>query len=230
MHSAQASILHTLRHVRSARYTDLRLPTGLDSDVFKFHINKLVGMGYIRKLNSTTYELTAVGKEFANNLSKERATIQKQPKLSVAIIATRDFDGTVKHLFQQRLRSPYYGFWGCLTGPVQWGGSIETTAQHEFEKQTGMTADYTVQAFYRKTDSTQEVDGILEDKLFAVVEAVWATGEITNSWGGGFNAWMTLDELQKQEKHFASTYDFAEMLENKEHYRSQTYRYTLDEY
>lgn len=230
MHPAQVSVLRTLRHVQSARYTDLRLPTGLESDAFKFHLNKLVSAGYAAKLESGEYVLTASGKEFANNLSEELPSIQKQPKLSVAVIATRSFDGVTKYLLQQRRRNPYYDFWGCITGPVQWGEPIEATAQREFEKQTGMTAHYIVRAFYRETDFATETDGLLEDKLFAVVEATGVTGEITNTWQKGFNAWMTLDDLQEQKKYFTSIYDFTEMLENNIHYRSQKGRYVRDEY
>lgn len=230
MHAAQVSVLRTLRHVQSARYTDLRLPTGLESDAFKFHLNKLVSTGYATKLGSGEYVLTANGKEFANNLSDLRPSIQKQPKLSVAIIAARSIDGEKKYLLQQRRRNPYYDFWGCITGPVQWGESIESTAKHEFEKQTGMTACYKVKAFSRQTDFAAETNDLLEDKLFAVVEATGVTGEITNAWQKGFNAWMKLDDLRKQKKYFAPVYDFIEMLENDEHYRSQKCRYVRDEY
>lgn len=230
IHPAQASILRTLRHAQSARYTDLRLPTNLESDAFKFHLSKLVSARYIRKLDSGKYGLTASGKEFANNLSKKQPSIQKQPKLSVVIIATRKFEGVTKYLIQQRRRNPYYDYWGCITGPVQWGEPIETTARREFEKQTGMTASYTLRAFYRQTDLSDEMGDLLEDKVFAVIEAADVAGDITNAWAKGFNMWMTLDELQKQEKRFASTGVFTEMLENGEYYRSQEDHYALNEY
>jgi ADP-ribose pyrophosphatase YjhB (NUDIX family)/predicted transcriptional regulator len=230
LHSAQYSILRTLRHTPSARYTDLRMPTGLESDAFKFHIQRLTALKYVHKLASGQYELTAEGKELANNLSKQHSRTQKQPKLSVAITASRTIDGTTTYLFQQRLRNPYYGFWGSITGPVQWGEQFETTAQREFEKQTGMTAHYTVQGFCRKTDYVTTSDVLLEDKLFVVITATDIQGDITNEWQKGCNAWMTIDELQHQEKYFASTINLIEITQNTRRYGTITGHYTADEY
>jgi len=229
LHKAQVSILRTLRHTTAARYTVLRQPTDLESDVFKFHLRKLVRQQYVRKLDSGEYELTSAGKEFANNLSESEQRTQKQPKLSVAIIASREFDGTKKYLCQQRLRSPFYGFWGCLSGPVQWGESFEIAAQREFEKQTGLTATYVVRAFYRSTDYSEK-DILLEDKLFAIVEASDVCGEITNDWQKGFNAWLGLAELKTQEKYFTSTCDFIAMLESGEQFRVRFPHYAQSEY
>src|SRR4051812_36888018 len=105
LHAFQISILRTLRHTRSARYTDLRIPTNLESDAFKFHLRRLVILQYVHKLDSGQYELTPKGKELANNLSKLLPHIQKQPKLSVAIIAVKYVNQIPTYLFQQRLRN-----------------------------------------------------------------------------------------------------------------------------
>ena len=230
LHKAQVSILRTLRHNPSARYTTLRRPTGLESDVFKFHLRKLLHQKYVRKLESGAYHLTPTGKEFANNLSDARRTAQKQPKLSVVIVASKDFDGTKKYLCQKRLRNPFYGFWGCLSGPVQWGESLEAAARREFEKQTGMTATYAVGSFYRETDYATDADAILEDKLFAVMKATEVVGEITNVWSKGLNAWMTLEELEMQDKYFTATRNFVKLLETRKSYQAGGVDYKQTEY
>jgi DNA-binding HxlR family transcriptional regulator len=41
MHRFEVSILRTLRWSDTARFSDLMRPTGLSSDVFKFHLRKL---------------------------------------------------------------------------------------------------------------------------------------------------------------------------------------------
>jgi ADP-ribose pyrophosphatase YjhB (NUDIX family)/predicted transcriptional regulator len=230
-HKAQISILRTLRHTPSARYTKLRRPTGLESDVFKFHLRKLQHQCYVHKLANGEYELTPSGKEFANNLSKVKRTVQKQPKLSVTIIASRGAGNTVEYLFQRRLRQPFYGFWSSLSGPVQWGESLEVAARREFEKQTGLIAAvYTVKGFYRQTDYTLETDGLLEDKLFAVIEVAKVRGNLGNDWQKGHNAWMTLEALKSQPKYFPSIVEFIEMMGSGEFYRTQAARYAPDEY
>ena len=203
----------------------------MDSDVFKFHLRKLVHERYVRKLDAGAYALTPSGKEFANNLSKHNRAVQKQPKLSMAIVASQVSDGVVQYLFQQRLRHPFYGFWGTPSGPVAWGESIKTAAQREFEKQTGLTATrYVTKGFYRKMDYFEETKELLEDKLFAVVEAAGVQGEIANGWQKGLNTWMTLKELGAQPKYFPSTSEFIDMLGSGEGYRAGAAYYTSSEY
>jgi predicted transcriptional regulator/ADP-ribose pyrophosphatase YjhB (NUDIX family) len=230
LHKAQASILKTLRHSQSARYTFLMQPTGLESDVFKFHLRKLVNSKLVQKNEEGCYCLTPRGKEFANNLSKQKPIVQKQPKLSVAIIAKRRGQNKSEYLFQKRLRNPHFEFWGCLSGPVQWGEPIEQTAKYEFEKQTGLQATYQVKSFYRLSDYGQTSNELLEDKLFAVVEAQNVKGEIANSWHGGFNAWMTLKELQTQEKYFKHQAELVEMVETGKKYSTGKAFYNYTEY
>lgn len=230
LHPAQVSILQTLRHAQSARYTDLQLPTSLESDTFKFHLYRLIKLQYVQKRIPGRYELTAAGKELANNLDQLQSRTQKQPKLSVAIIASRYNAGNAEYLFQQRLRHPFYGFWGTLSGPIQLAESVETTARREFEKQTGMTGHYTVRAFYRKTDYVAETNVLLEDKLFTVVEVSDVRGKITNTWQKGHNAWMTLEELEAQDKYFLSTSAFIRLLKQPMQYVTEMARYNADDY
>lgn len=230
MHKAQVSILRTLRHTPSARYTDLLQPTGMESDVFKFHLRKLIHLRYVVKTDAGLYELTPTGKEFANNLSKQQRTVQKQPKLSMAIIVSRPSGSTTEYLVQQRLRHPYYGFWGCLSGPVQWGETIEASAQRELQKQTGLSATCVVRAFYRKSDYDASSEALLEDKLFVIVEARTAQGSLSNTWPRGLNAWMTLAKLKRQPKYFSSTCEFIEMLETGTPYAARKYFYSSGEY
>jgi predicted transcriptional regulator len=212
LHRAQASILRSLRYSNAARYSALMRPTGLESDVFKFHLRKLVHQKFIDKDEQGEYFLTPSGKEFANNLSKVNLAVQKQPKLSVAIIASKETPSGTVYLLQKRKRNPFYGFWGFITGPVQWGSSIEETAAYELKKQTGLIANCEVISFHRKTDLSASNGEILEDKLFAVVVATKIIGDVENKWSGGFNEWMSLDDLEKQEKHFKSSRDLVNML------------------
>jgi hypothetical protein len=189
-----------------------------------------VSLKLIEKLQSGEYMLTAGGKEFANNLSKYAPRVQKQPKLSITIIASKmTKDGKV-FLFQKRRRSPHYGFWGCITGPVRWGESFENAAKREFEKQTGLKATYKVSSFHRKTDYEPNSEELLEDKLFAIIEASHISGEITNSWAGGFNVWMSLVELESKEKYFGSTREILGLAESEINYSSEEAFYTNSEY
>ena len=150
-------MLRRLRRGQSARFSELMRPTGLTSDSFKFHLRRLQDYGWLQKMPDGSYSLTPAGKELANNLDEVRRTIQKQPKLSVLIVAERTVDGISQYLLQRRLRQPYYGFWGLLSGPVGWGESLEAAAQRELLKQTGFTACCTVRSFLRVTDGDDSV-------------------------------------------------------------------------
>ncbi|MEJ0073667.1 MAG: NUDIX hydrolase [Candidatus Saccharibacteria bacterium] len=88
-----------------------------------------------------------------------------------------------------------------MSGPVQWGESIEQTARAELRKQTGLSADFVVRSFCRTADIDSN-GTLLEDKLFAVVAATDVRGLPDTPWAGGINRWMTLAELVRQEKYF----------------------------
>lgn len=231
LHKAEVSILYSLRHTESARFTDLMRPTGLISDVFKFHLRKVVALGYVEKRPSGDYHLTAKGKEFANNLDDTKLSVQKQPKLSVLLVVTKQSDdGTELFLVQKRLRRPFLGFWGCISGPVQWGEEAEETAEKELKKQTGLGGSFEVQSFYRKRDYETGSDTLLEDKLFFIVSVSDIQGELSNEWGGGLNEWMTVDELSRQKDRFDSSLDAIEILQTGSTYISQKAYYDLAEY
>lgn len=230
LHKAQISILYSLRHTPEARFSELMQPTGMQGDVFKFHIRKLEELGYIRKGQEGAYGLTVKGKEFANNLDEEEGVRQRQPKLSVIVLVMRrDERGKLQILAQQRKRQPYLSYWGVVGGPVQWGEQLEETGARELRKQTGLTANCRVQGFYRKQDYTP--DGILlEDKLFAVLKAEDVEGELSDDWPWGTNTWMTLDEFKEQPKYFASVADMVDMLDSQQTYVSNKTIYAPGEY
>ena len=49
IHTAQSSILRELLFHPTAGFSQLQKPTGLDGDHFKFHIARLVELGYVEK-------------------------------------------------------------------------------------------------------------------------------------------------------------------------------------
>jgi ADP-ribose pyrophosphatase YjhB (NUDIX family)/predicted transcriptional regulator len=230
LHKAEVSILKSLRLAEHARFSELMHPTGLTSDNFKFYLRNLVRLGWVKKSPDGDYALTSNGKELANNLDETRLTLQKQAKVSVLIVASRTgVTGEPEYAFQQRQRHPYYGFWGVLSGPVQWGEGVEEAAKMELRKQTGLLGECEVRAFCRITDYVS--DGmLLEDKLFAVVLANHCRGLLDASWKGGRNAWMTLKELTHQAKHFEYTAAIIGLIESGKPYASFIGRYEPQDY
>jgi ADP-ribose pyrophosphatase YjhB (NUDIX family)/predicted transcriptional regulator len=230
LHKAQLSILQTLRHSESAKYSLLMRPLDMESDVFKFHVHKLQKLAYIKKLSSGEYVLTAAGKEFANNLDKKKRITQKQPKHSLLLVVSKtDVQGSTVYLFQQRLRHPHWGYWGFMSGPLKWGIDAEITAKKELEKQTGLIADFRVASFYRQRDYEPESGDLLEDKLFYIMQTDVASGTLKQDYAHGQNAWMTLEELERLEKHFEPTREVAQMLQaNKTYFSLDVERKSAD--
>lgn len=238
LHQAQGAILYALRHGRELRFSELARQSGLDDDAFKFHLRRLTGLRYATKTAAGVYVLTPAGKEFANNLNQTATAVQKQPKLSVLLVVPRpggpdvgsgSTPGEPEYLFQCRYRSPYYGFWSCIGGPLQWGEDAEETAARELGKQSGLSAAFTVRAFYRKRDYAED-GALLEDKLFTVLEAADVSGELVPEWHGGRAAWMTVAELKRQGKYFESACEVIEMLRTGKTFASARVTYPLEDY
>jgi predicted transcriptional regulator len=231
LHKVEVSILYSLRHTESARFTTLMRPTGLVSDTFKFHLRKLINLGHVEKRPAGDYHLTAKGKEFANNLDNTKLSVQKQPKLSVLLVVKKQGDdGDELFLVQKRLRRPFLGFWGCISGPVQWGEEAEETAERELRKQTGLGGSFKVRSFYRKRDYGTGSDVLLEDKLFFIVAVSDIKDELSNAWSGGHNEWMTVNELSQQKDRFDSSLDAIRILQTGSTYVSQKAYYDLTKY
>jgi ADP-ribose pyrophosphatase YjhB (NUDIX family) len=229
LHPVEVSIFYSLRHGETTRFADLMRPTDLTSDDFKFYLKRLVDCGWVQKMPAGGYRLTLTGKELANNLDNVKRTQQKQPKLSVVVIAQRTVNGKVEYVFQRRSRQPYLGRWGLLSGPVAWGESFEQAAVRELTKQTGLAATCTVRSFARVVDVLSDGD-LLEDKLFALVVAADITGELTNDWHGGQNAWLTLEQLESQSDYFLQTRALLELVRSGQAYGSFTSHYEFAEY
>lgn len=230
LHKAQIIILNTLRHNKSARFCDLMRLANMQGDCFKFHLRKLCTLGYVKKTEAQDYNLTAIGKEFANNLNEAQQTIQRQPKLAILLIISKNRAGQTLFLVQKRKRNPYFGYYSCIGGPIQWGEDAESTAQNELKKQTGLSAKCAVCGFLRKKDYNIANNELLEDKLFVVLKGSELSGDLSNSWHGGDNKWMTLDEFKKQPKHFASMIDAIELTQTSKMYTTCNAQYDLSNY
>jgi ADP-ribose pyrophosphatase YjhB (NUDIX family)/predicted transcriptional regulator len=232
LHAIQISVLHSLRHhADGMRFSALMRPTGLTSDNFKFHVRKLVADGYVEKTGDGIYRLTPAGKEFANTVDEQRNTIQRQPKLSVLVLVREPGGrGQPRYLFQERRRSPYYGYWSCIGGPVQWGEDATDTATNELRKQTGLQARCEIRGFYRVNDIAEETGELLEDKLFIILEAADVQGVLSNEWYGGHNQWMTEQEFKQQPRYFSSVLEALAMIRTDQTYMAQKKYYSLEEY
>lgn len=204
IHEAQTKILRELLFQPHAGYAELQKPTGLTSDHFNFHIARLVDLGLVTKKARGKYQLSPRGKEYANKLDTDNNTIEKQPKSAVILGIEKDIDGVTHYLFQERLKHPYYGYWGFPSGKIRWGETIVQTAARELMEETGLTADLRVVGLYHEHAVQSETGELLEDKIFHIVHCTNPRGKLKEKFEGGRNVWMTPEQKDAKEHVFAS--------------------------
>ena len=133
IHETQILILRHLLFSPSAGFAELQKDTDLTSDHFNFHIKKLLERGYVTK-NGDKYTLTPQGKEYANRLDTDENEIERQPKVSVMLVVERQDGERREFLCQQRLKQPYYGFWGRLGGQGALGRKLRRSSATRTER------------------------------------------------------------------------------------------------
>lgn len=202
-HQVQMEVLKRLLFMQTASFSDLLKATDLTSDHFNFHIKQLIDAGYLEK-QDTAYQLTRAGKEYANRMDTDEKVLEKQPKISVLLIVENE-DG--RFLSQQRLKQPFYGFWGRATGKVRWGETLEEAANRELMEETGLTATFRYAGLYHKMDYEKSGD-FLEDKYFMVMYGTNPQGELRDA-EGHHNEWLSIEELEAKDKVFESINDIV---------------------
>jgi ADP-ribose pyrophosphatase YjhB (NUDIX family) len=210
LHRTQMSILHALRYAESERFNRLMQPTGHTSDTFKFHLRKLVKLGYVEKQENGSYQLTVGGKEYANVLDEQKRLPKKQPKLAVMLLVTRQHNNETEYLLYKRKVNPFYGFWTAMTDAVLWGETFEAAALKRLKKHAGYEADFRINSMVRIRNAIAGASQPAEDILFAVMEASNLRGEPHANYAGGVPAWLTLSELRKQQHYFPSLHTIIE--------------------
>ena len=130
-------------------------------------------------------------------MDTEKLKIEKQPKVGVMLIAIKN----KKLLIQKRLKEPYYGYLGFLTGKVRFGETIIQTAERELKEESGLSAKFKLRYILHEHVYSKEGD-LLEDKIFFVTGAENIKGTLINT-KDGENSWM--DEkayLQMKDKYY----------------------------
>lgn len=204
IHDAQTAILRELLFRPQAGFAHMQKPTGLTSDHFNFHITRLVELGLVAKIGRGQYTLTHKGKEYANKMDTDNNTIERQPKVAVCLVV---HDGQGRTLMQQRLKQPYYGYWGRPTGKIRWGETIMQAAARELKEETNLEAALTLGGIYHKLDYNEQTKQLLEDKIFFMVYGAGPKGELLVDFEGGRNQWMTDEEILAQERSFVNVKD-----------------------
>lgn len=213
IHPIQSEILCKLLFVHEASFSELNKEK-YGSDLFSFHLKQLMDENLIEKETGGKYGLTAKGKEFANRFDTEAKEVERQPKVGVLVICIRKTKRGKEYLVQQRLKQPYFGFWGFMTGKMKWGETVEEAVKRELTEETDLGGRVELISINHKMDY-DENGKILEDKFFLVNRVINPTGTLKENFEGGRNCWMTKKEIFDLDNLFDGLKERIDMVENK---------------
>lgn len=210
LHPIQAGILRTLLFKPRATFTELNV-LQVPSDQFSFHLRRLVEEKILSK-SEDGYEMTTEGKQLAQLMDPETGNYEHQAKIGVAIGSVRVEGGHTEYLVQERMKQPYFGYLGLMTGKIRWGETVLEAAARILEEETGLSAELRIVAIKHKMDYAKE-GALLEDKFFFIVLAENLTGPFKQEFEGGRNVWMTRTQLDESAKVFDGVEDSLHWLQ-----------------
>ncbi len=193
LHEIQASICRELLFRNGSSFSALN-QVDIPNDHFSYHLRQLLKQGIITKKDHKYY-LTQTGKTFVSKLDIDRLVIEKQGTVSVAVTAKKVIRGQTKILIQQRLKEPFYGYYGFINGKVRFGESSKACAQRELKEETGLTGDPQILCVYHKRRGPNERQ-IKLDNFFLVYLIKQPHGKLVNTIEGR-NYWLTEDQIYK---------------------------------
>ncbi len=201
IHPIQAKVLKVLLFQTEAKFSELNQDR-ISTDRFNFHLKALLEAGVLEKIKNGKYVLTPQGKEFANRFDTEKIAIERQAKITLVVVPVKTIGKKKYYLSQQRLKQPYFGYFGFVGGKIRWGEKIFDAAKRELLEETGLLAKKTtLVGINHKTDYSGSGE-LLEDKFFFRVRVDQFSGELKKEVSGGRNYWFTKKEILKQKNVF----------------------------
>ncbi len=137
MHRIQQHILRKLILSQEARFSDIK-PRDIDSNLFMYHLRALMRDRLVQKTINGRYELSAIGKDYAERMSLTIMKPRFQPRVVTMIIAQNPAG---EYAFYRRNRQPLHGYIGFPYGKIHLGESVKTAVARELLDKTSLTAD-----------------------------------------------------------------------------------------
>lgn len=235
------TILHKIHHVQTAlvrqlitspkgaRFNELILEN-LESEHMNYHLKQLIRFGYIEK-KGDRYLLTDTGKDYANLTDDKVSELEKQPKTSVILWGVRENDQKQTELLVcRRLRHPYYGKVGRLTGKVRYGERLEEAAARELYEETGLTAKKcTLKRIYHKIRSRADGNTV-QDVIFYIFLLEEFTGTFIAKTDFQENFWITEADFVQKKYDFFDDFGLVYQFGTKAHQKGQVNDVVFDEH
>lgn len=135
LHKIQRDILYKLLFSPGLRYSEVKPNKRIENNQFDFHLDQLIKLGYIEHIESI-YKLTNSGKDFTNRIDRDEKIHIYQAKLGVVVVPFRIKNGNEQFLIYTRLKQPFYGCQGFMSGKIKYGEKVLHAAEREFAEET----------------------------------------------------------------------------------------------
>jgi 8-oxo-dGTP pyrophosphatase MutT (NUDIX family) len=209
-HPVQVGILLQLSRVSEASFAQLNTQH-LDTDWFSYHLKQAVKNGLVEKTTEKVYLLTEYGKKTALQFDTQTQVLQYSQRVSVQLVAQVD----QKYWIQHRQIEPYYGVWEFPTMKVKFGERPIHTVERLLSEEGGITGNPEFCGINHKIERTTE-GSILDDKYLLIFRIGNISSELSSTFEGGTNHWLTKSELLKKDKLHFNLHETFAVIEQKQ--------------
>ncbi len=213
LHTVQMQILRELIFHPKSKFSQLNI-AGITNDHFSYHIKVLIEKGLVKK-EGNKYSLTTKGKMFSSKMDTSNMTTEKQPKVSVLVRPILIKGNKKYYAVQQRLKEPYYGYYGFMTGKVKWGEKILEAGARELDEEMGLHGDMSLD--FELHEMVYDKEGnMLEDKYFHCMTVIIKEDTLRIKDEGCQNSWMTKKQFMEISPKYHNEVEIFNWFENRE--------------
>lgn len=192
-HDIQRKIILRLIHDPELSFNELWQKQG-ESNNFAYHLNKLQELSLINKTESGNYKLTLEGQKRSAFIEGDTGTQAQFPTFSIVILAkTGD-----KYVCQKRLKEPFYGYWGFISGKINFGQNLFECATRDLLEETGLRSTQWILKALEQVKTYDQGKLAFHHYLFHL-ETDSVSGELIEKTHKAENAWLTLEEYKQKE-------------------------------
>ncbi|MBI4144875.1 NUDIX domain-containing protein [Candidatus Woesearchaeota archaeon] len=207
-HDIQRSIILKLIHNPSLSFNELWDKQG-ESNKFAYHVNKLEAVGLIVKIDDGKYRLTDEGRKLSAFIEGDTGGQAAFPTLTIFQLVWHDG----KLLCQKRLKEPFYGTWGFVSGKQNFGWNIIECAKRDLKEETDLEADvYTIKGIEQV--KTFDNGKLLFHHFLIAVETHDPKGTLKAKTHKAEHVWLTPGEYKAKPK-FPETWPLDDLFYNK---------------
>ena len=192
LHEIQIKVLEKLLFSPNLNYSILRPYRAMENNKFNFHLKQLIDGGYIKKVDGL-YSLTEMGKEFANRIDTN-SVLKLQAKIAVILVCLRK--NNTEALIHTRLKHPFYGCQGYMSGKIMYGESIHETVKRELKEEANLKGKG--ELFLTRHEivySPLDNDLVLEDKFLHFFVIRDPTGKANHNDEGRLH-WVNINDMR----------------------------------